>query len=197
VGFCRTLRDLLVHPEEFFANLGREGWAEPLAFALIVSNLGLLWAFFWPFLVLAPAPLPPGDAAGLLPFLNLGAEVLLALMAGAPVLVLADLGVGGICWWGSVALVGADREFTPAWRIFCYAHGAFALAVIPCFGMLMAGVWFLVLLYCGVKRFYGISAGPSLGALALFLMLQAGLALLLCLGLAAALALLGCLLLLS
>ena len=130
-GFFRTLREVLFRPGEFFENLGREGWAEPLAFALIVSSVGLLGAIFWQFLVLAPANGNPGDTAGLSLSWGLSPGWLMGLMAVSPVLVLADLGVGGICWWGSVALVGAGRDFTPAWRIFCYAHGGMALALIP------------------------------------------------------------------
>jgi hypothetical protein len=190
-GFFRTLREVLFRPGEFFENLGEEGWAEPLAFALIVSSIGLLAAFFWQFLILAPAGGNPGDAAGLSPSLGLSPGWLMALMAGSPVLALVNLGVGGICWWGSVALVGAGRDFTPAWRIFCYAQGGMALGVIPFFGMLVAGIWILALLYGGMKRVYGISAGVSLGALAIFLTLQAVLVLTLLLGLAAALAFLG------
>jgi len=196
-GFFRTLREVLFRPGEFFENLGREGWAEPLAFALIVSSVGLLGALFWQFLALAPAGGDPGGASGQSPAWRLGPGWLMAIMAGSPVLALANLGVGGVCWWGSVALVGAGRDFTPAWRIFCYAQGGMALALIPYFGMLVAGIWVLVLLYCGVKQVYGISAGASLGTLAIFLALQAALALTLFLGLAAALALLGFLLLLG
>ena len=182
-GFFRTLREVLFRPGEFFQNLGREGWAEPLAFALIVSSVGLLGALFWQFLVLARSGLDPGVQA--------------ALMAGAPVLVLANLGVGGICWLGSVALVGGGRDFTPAWRVFCYAQGGMVLVLIPFFGMVVAGFWVLALLYCGVRRAYGLSAGGSLGALTVFLSLQAVLALLLVLSLAVALACLGFLLLLG
>ena len=57
--------------------------------------------------------------------------------------------------------------------------------------MLVAGIWVLALLYNGVKQVYGISAAASLGALAIFLTLQAVLALALLLGLAATLAFLG------
>jgi len=194
-GLFRTLREVLFRPGEFFENLGREGWAEPLAFALIVSSVGLLAAFFWQFLILAPAGGTPGNAAGLSPSWGLSPGWLLALMAASPVLALVNLGVGGICWWGSVALVGGSRDFTPAWRIFCYAQGGMALGIIPFFGMLVAGIWVLALLYCGVKQVYGISAGGSLGALAIFLTLQGALALSLILGLAAALSFLGLLLL--
>ena len=86
----------------------------------------------------------------------------MAMMAVSPVLALVNLGVGGLCWWGSVALVGAGRDFTPAWRIFCYAQGGMALALIPFFGLVVAGIWILALMYCGVKQVYGLSAGGSL-----------------------------------
>jgi len=196
-GFLRTLYEVLFRPGEFFKNMGREGWAGPLAFALIVTNVGLLGAFFWQLLVLAPTGGNTGNVAGLLPFRELGPGLLLALMAASPVLVLANLGVGGICWWGSVALVGAGRDFTPAWRIFCYAQAGMALALIPFFGMLVAGIWVLVLMYYGVKQVYGISAGGSLGALGIYLSLQVLLGLTLLLGLAGVLAGLGFLLLLG
>jgi len=182
-GFFRTLREVLFRPGEFFANLGGEGWAEPLAFGLIASSVGLLGALFWQLLVRAPAGLSLGWLA--------------ALMAGAPVLALANLGLGGICWWGSVALVGAGRDFTPTWRIFCYAQGGMVLGLIPFFGMLVAGIWVLTLMYCGVKQVYGISTGGSLGALVVFLSLQAALALIFLLGLAGTLTFLGFLVLLG
>jgi hypothetical protein len=196
-GFFRTLSAVLFRPGEFFQNLGRGGWAGPTAFALIVSSVGLLSALFWQLLVLAPAGETPGGIAKLLPFQGLGPGLLLAMMAAAPVLVLASLGVGGICWWGSVALVGASRDFTPAWRIFCYAQAGMTLGLIPFFGLFMAGIWVLALLYCGVKQVYGISAGGSCGALAIYLALQVLLALTLLLGLAGVLAGLGFLLLLG
>lgn len=194
VGFFRTLGNLLFRPGEFFENLGREGWSEPLAFALIVSSAGLLAACFWQLLVLVPASLDLEAAAGLSPSLHPG--WLMVMMAGAPVLALVNLGVGSLCWWGGVTLVGADRDFTPAWRIFCYAQGGLALAFIPFFGIMVAGIWIMVLMYWGGKRVYGLSTWGSLGALSIFLSLQALLGLILVVGLLACLVLLGILLLL-
>jgi hypothetical protein len=194
-GLVRTLREVLFRPGEFFGHLGREGWAEPLTFGLIVSSAGLLGALFWQFLVLALAGGDPGGAALLPASRGLGPGLLMGMMAGSPVLALANLGMGGLCWWGSVALMGAGRDFTPAWRIFCYAQAGMALAVIPFFGMLVAGIWILALMYCGVKQVYGLSGGRSLGALAVFLLLQAALALILLLALVATLGVLGFLLL--
>jgi|GEM_PF-2429749 len=196
-GFLRTLSAVLFRPEEFFQNMGREGWAGPTAFALIVSSVGLLGALFWQLLVLAAADGNLGGIAEILPFQDLGPDLLLAIMAASPVLVLVNLGVGGTCWWGSVALVGADRDFTPAWRIFCYAQAGMALGLIPFFGLLLAGIWVLALMYCGVKQVYGISAGGSLGALIIYLALQVFLVLTLLLGLMGVMAGLGFLLLLG
>jgi hypothetical protein len=195
-GFWRTLRRVLFRPREFFANLGGAGRAEPLVFALLVSSAGLLCTLFWQLLVLAAAGLTPEDLAGLSPSLGLGPGLVLGLMAASPLLVLLELAAGGLCWWGGVALAGAGRDFTPAWRIFCYAQAGYALACIPIFGMPVAGIWVLVLLYYGVRQVYGVSAWNSLGALAVFLALQVLLAILLVLGLLAGAALMGFLLLL-
>ena len=194
VGFYRTLRDLLLHPGEFFNNLGQGGWAEPLAFALIVSTAGLLIALFWPLLVLAGGVT---ETLGPVSSLNLGTGALLGLMIVSPLLVLLDLAVGSLCWWGSVALSGADRDFTPAWRIFCYAHGGLVLALVPFLGMLVAGIWILVLMYIGAKEAFGLSALSSLGVLAIFLTFQAVLGMVLLLSLIVGLAGLGFLALLA
>jgi hypothetical protein len=195
VGFYRTIRDLLLHPRDFFENLGEGGWAEPLAFALIVSTGGLLFTLFWHFLMLTGGA--AGDTAGLAAALDVRSGVLLGLMVAAPLLVLVDLGVGSLCWWGSVALAGISQAFTPAWRIFCYAHGALALAFIPFLGPALGGIWILALMCIGVQKVFRVSALSSLGALAIFLTLQATLAITLLLGLIVGLAGLGFLALLG
>ncbi|MCK9376815.1 MAG: hypothetical protein M0P73_11760 [Syntrophobacterales bacterium] len=191
-AFYRTLRDLLMRPGKFFQHLEGEGRSEPLAFALIISTGGLLCAFFWLLLALGPGGLSPEDAEA-----GLGPGVLLALMAGAPLLALARLGVGGLCWWGSVALAGAGRQLTPAWRIFCYAQGGLALMIIPFFGPPVAAIGVLTLLYIGAKQVYGLSNWASIGALAIFLSILFAVGMIILLGLLSALAFLGFLLLLG
>jgi hypothetical protein len=189
-GLYRTLRDLLFSPGEFFENLGPGGWAEPLAFALIVSTTGLLCALFWDLLLLAGTG-NSGNSAGLTLSPSLGPAMLMGLMVGSPLLVLSILGVGSLCWWGSVALLGANREFTPAWRIFCYAQGGMILALIPFLGTMVAGIWVLALMFIGARKVYGFSALNSLGALAIFLIFQILVGMILLLGLSLGLAGLG------
>jgi hypothetical protein len=191
-GCYRTLRDVLWRPGDFFENLGPGGWAEPLAFAFLVSTAGLLGTLFWHFLILVGGAIP-GEAE--LP--GLGPGVLLGLMVGSPLWVLIDLGVGGLCWWGSVTVMGATGGFTPAWRIFAYAHAGLALALIPLFGPPLAGIWFLALLYIGTWKRLGFNAWESLGALAVFIAFQVALGFVLLIGLIAVLAGLGFLALLG
>jgi hypothetical protein len=195
VGFYRTLRDVLWRPGEFFENLGEGGWAEPLAFALVVSTASMSGSLFWHLLILAGGG--SSGEAGLGTSLNLGSTFLMGLMVAAPVLVLIDLGIGGLCWWGSVAMLGTTGGFTPAWRIYGYAHAGLALALIPLFGPLLAAFWVLALLYVGAQKRFGFSGWESLEALAIFLALQAGVGLFLVLGLIATLVGLGFLALLG
>jgi hypothetical protein len=194
-GFFRTIRELLVRPGEFFAHLGHGSWSDPLIFALVASTLGLLCSFFWHFLILV-ADLP-ADPAGLHFPLGVGPSSLMGLMIAAPLLVVIDLGLGALCWWGSVALVGGGREFGPAWRVFCYAHGILVLAFIPLAGMPVACIWLLVLLYLAAKQALGLSAWASLAALVIFLTFQVALGMLFLLALTVGLAGLGLLALLG
>ncbi len=166
-------------------------WAAPLAFALIVSTTGLLFTLFWHFLIMA------GDTGGLASSLDVGRSALLGLMVAAPLLVLVKLGLGSLCWWGSVALAGISRDFTPAWRIFCYAHGGVALAFIPFLGPALAVIWILALMCIGAQKVFGVSTLSSVGALAIFLAVQAALAIILLLGLIVGVAGLGFLALLG
>jgi hypothetical protein len=107
----------------------------------------------------------------------------MGLMLAAPLLVLIDLGVGSLCWWGGVAITGAGRDFLPAWRIFCYAQGGMILACIPILGLPVAAIWVLILMCIGAQKVFGISALRSWGALAVFMGFQVVVGMILLLGL--------------
>ncbi len=163
-GFCRTLRELFFHPEDFFENLGREGRAEPFAFGLIAGSTGLLGCFFW-YILLGAA------VSGGIQVFPLGA--MLGIVALAPALILAKLLIGSLSLWAGAALVGASRGFTQAWRICCYVQGVVVLALIPFFGQPLAAIWMLLLIYRGVEVTGKTGVGRTLAALLVFLVLQA------------------------
>jgi hypothetical protein len=168
VGFYRTLKGALRHPWEFFGRLPGPGWAEPLAFALIIGTLGLLASFYWQLLLMAIAQGVAGDGPGMM-----GKGLAVALMLLVPVLVLAHLIWGSLCLWGGVALLGVKTPFIPVWRIYCYAQASLAAALIPFLGGPIAGVWMLYLIFRGVERVFGMTVGRALGALIVSLVLQA------------------------
>jgi len=166
VGFYRTLWEVLRRPGEFFGRLRGPGWAEPLAFGLITATLGLLASLYWHLLLAVVAQGLAGESG----VVEKGTALTLMLLV--PGMALAHLGWGSLCLWGAVALLGVKTPFNPVWRIFCYAQGSMAAALIPLLGGLIAAVWMLFLIFRGVQRVFGVTAGRAVGALFLSLLLQ-------------------------
>lgn len=172
-AFWRTLWQVLFHPGEFFRDLNREGWAEPLAFGLIVGTAGFLACLYWQLLLNVLLVLLLGEKAGVLKLLTMSNRVTVGLMVLSPALVLAGLGLSSLCLWGGVALMGARAStFVLLLRINSYANGGMALALFPLLGGLVAGLWVLVITYFGVRRVFGLSGGRALLAVAISLALQ-------------------------
>ena len=190
-GFFATFRALLLLPEEFFRDLGREDGAEALAFGLIVGVAGLLLCLYW-FLLLTLGL--SRQIPGLSQIFGRGAETLVTLILLSPAVVLLNLLVNSLCLWAGAALVGCRPPFTAIWRIICYGQAGMAANLIPLLGGPVALLW-VVVLYCrGVQAVFQVTRGRALGALIICLALE-GLVLLFFLG--SLLALLGFLLLIS
>jgi len=179
-GLLRTLGQVLFHPRDFFQTLPREGWAEALAFALIVGTAGMLACLYWQLLFY----LGLSQAAGVMrsiPYLFSRVEwALMPMMLLTPVIMLANLIVGCLGLWGAVGLTGGPWSvFSPVWRITCYAQGAMVAGLLPLLGGPVAGLWTLFLYYRGLRGVMGLSSWRALGVLCLSLGLQILLVLLL------------------
>jgi hypothetical protein len=166
LGFYRTLWEVLRHPGEFFGRLQRPDWAEPLAFGLITATLGLLASLYWHLLLAVAVQGLVGESG----VVDKGTALTLILLV--PGIALAHLGWGSLCLWGAVALLGVKTPFNPVWRLYCYAQGSMAAALIPFLGGPIAAVWMLFLIFRGVQRVFGVTAGRALGALFVSLFLQ-------------------------
>lgn len=172
-AFFRTLRLVLFRPGEFFRDLSREGWAEPLAFGLILGTVGLLACLYWQVLLNMVIGRLVGGKMGMSQLFTMGTWVIVALMLLSPVISLANLGLCSLCLWGGVALVGVTpAPFSLILRIISYAQGGMAAALIPLPGGLVATLWVLILTYKGVQTAFGLSGGRALGAVAISLALQ-------------------------
>jgi len=171
-AFYRTLREVLARPQAFFRGLGRDGWAEALAFALITGTVGLLACLFWGTLLYAAVSRPLAEAWGIPHVYTVGTGITIFLIVLSPVMVLFNQGFGALCLWAAVALAGAGRGLNPAWRIYNYAQGAMVAVLIPFLGAPLAGLWVLWLIYLGVQAVFQTSGWRTLGVLVLFLLLQ-------------------------
>jgi hypothetical protein len=179
-GLFRTLGRVLFHPREFYAQMPREGWAEALAFALIVGTTGLLASFYWQLLLYLGLNRILGGMPAMLRLFSTGVGAIMAMMFLSPAIILVNLGIGSLALWGAAAFTGAKGAgFTPVWRLNCYAQGAMALGFLPLLGGPAAGFWTIVLVYRGLRGVLGLSSWRSLGALILSLIFQVLLLLLL------------------
>jgi hypothetical protein len=170
-GLFRTLGQVLFYPGEFFRNMPREGWAEALAFGLIVGTAGVLACLYWQILFYMGLRCLGGMYA-VSRLCSLAEGAIMTMMLLAPGITLGNLAVSGLGLWGAVGLTGGPWIFTPVWRITCYAQGAMLAGVIPLLGGPVAGLWTLVLYYRGLQKVLGLSSWRALGVLCLSLGLQ-------------------------
>ncbi|MDP3182935.1 MAG: YIP1 family protein [Desulfobaccales bacterium] len=173
VGFFRTLKKILLKPGEFFRDLPREGWAEALAFGLIVGTTGLLAVIYWKMLLGGEVSRQLAGIPGASHILTLGVGAVITGMLLAPLIILAALGLGALgLWVGTALVIGAPPGFPVIMRITCYGGAGLAAALVPFLGGPAAGLWVVYLTYRGVKTAFSLSTGRALGVLAISLGLK-------------------------
>ncbi|MBI4794981.1 MAG: YIP1 family protein [Deltaproteobacteria bacterium] len=172
-GLGRTLGQVLFHPGDFFRTMPREGWAEALAFALIVGTAGMLACLYWQLLLYLGLSRAVGVMRAMPCLFSRVEWALIPMMLLTPVVMLANLIVSSLGLWGAVGLTGGPWSvFSPVWRITCYAQGAMVAGFLPLLGGPVAGLWTLVLYYRGLQKVLGLSSWRALGVLCLSLVLQ-------------------------
>ena len=179
-GLGRTLGRVLFHSRDFFENLPREGWAEALAFGLIVGTAGVLACLYWQLLFYLGLSRGLVKMSAMVCLFSRMEWGLISMMLLTPGIMLANLFISSPGLWGAVGLTGRPwPQFTAVWRLTCYAQGALVAGFLPILGGPVAGVWILVLTYYGLRGVLGLSPWRALGTLCLSLGLQVLLLLLL------------------
>jgi len=173
VGFFGTLKKILLRPGEFFRDLPREGWAEALAFGLIVGTAGLVAVLYWKIILGAEVSQRLAELPGASTILTLGLGAMITGMILSPLIILADLGLSslGLCV-GTALMSGGWPDFPVILRVACYGRAGLVAALVPFLGAPAAGLWVLYLTYRGVKTAFALSTGRALGVLAISLGLK-------------------------
>lgn len=136
-------------PARFYPALGHRRAILPdllyyLALGVVVAGIGLFWDA-----VLPRAALPGrwGDAIGRGAELSPLTGFLLSPLVLVIALVIAAVAVHAVLY----VLGGAERGFRTTVRVLCFAYGPQLFGVVPVAGVLVGGVWTVVLAIAGLR----------------------------------------------
>ncbi|MGQ9920103.1 MAG: YIP1 family protein [Desulfobacca sp.] len=175
-----TLGQILARPRRFFAGLPQSGGlAEPLGFVLLVGSTGLLSLLLWQAVLegMVTGPLPEGLVADYLTSLQDNPRLVFALVLMTPLCVALSQSIFSIFLCGALRLVGPGAtSFAAVFRVVAYAQAPAVMCLLPWIGGLVARLWHLWLLVCGLSQTLRLSTGKALlslfvAALLLFLAL--------------------------
>jgi hypothetical protein len=155
-GIYQTLKAVLFSPGKLFRNLTCQGGIkEPLAFGLLVACLGAMIGFFWKFLILS------GELLSLdYPFFGqfTAALIFLFVIVIIPVSVtLFMLLYSGILHILLRILRAGQNGFEATFSVVAYSQAAQVWALIPFFGVLVAGIWQLIVQIIGLREIHETS----------------------------------------
>jgi len=153
----RTTWQVLLHPVKSFRGPARPGQAWALAYALIMGTLGSALQALWSQVLDKPE------------------WVALPAMWGlilAPLIVLASVYVSAaFTHLGLLMVGGAKRGFTATMRVVGYAYAPAIFFLAPFVGMVVGGVWTLVIYIGGLAGAHGVSGWRVVWAYLLLLLI--------------------------
>ncbi len=174
-GLCRTLKQSLMNPVEFFRTMKVVGGiTDPLIYALITGMTGMMASYVWQAVF-------PGEFRGILHGsggMNADALRGTGLIIAAvltPFLVIAALFVwSGILHVALLLVRGARNGFEATFRVSAYSYGSNIFLVIPFCGGFIALLWNVVMVIIGLKESHGTSGGKATFAVLFPLLLCCG-----------------------
>jgi len=167
-AFLETLQMVLGRPTDAFTAMKREGGlSEPLLYALIGGSFGLIVYLIYSF-VFQSLGIFASRNNPLLHLVGMGIGWVL-LVVFAPLLIAIGVFVNAAILHVCLMLVGGARQsFETTFRVVCFSGGSVApLMVVPLCGVLIVGVWGIVLRCIGLARAHETDTGRAV--LAVFL----------------------------
>jgi hypothetical protein len=159
----QTVRQVIFSPAATFRDMRVDGgWAEPLAFAVLIGSIFFWVAQVWEMLLSAMMAGLPGFDAQEVAAANTQQLVFAAL---APFMVaVATLIAAAFVHLLLLMFGGAPRPFEATFRVMCYSWAVAAFNVIPICGVVVGAVWRVVVQIIGVREAQGVPAGRAAAA---------------------------------
>jgi len=152
-ALSKTVGTSIIAPRAFFGRMPLSGgWFAPASYAGLMCTLSGVGASPW-LLLLPEAQLPGfkltlGTYPGLVLYLVLQTVAVLAFYAA-----LVHLAV--------LLLKGSPAWMQTTFRVVAYASGCLLLALVPCVGPPLAGLWMLVLCAVGLREAHELTTGKA------------------------------------
>lgn len=166
-GFIQTVTLILTRPTEAFTAMRTEGGlADPLLFGVIGGSIGvIIWTLVSVLIhsLGLAAALSQQNSLDSLFGASVGGAMLFVRLIMTPIFI----AVGLFIWAGLVHVFlmmvgGANKTFETTFRALSFAYGATSLlAIIPCCGWAIAGVWGLVADCIGISRSHETDIGRA------------------------------------
>ncbi len=158
-----TIREVVFRPGMAFGAMRREGgWAEPLAFAVLIGSVGLWVAQAWDMVTRSFFAGISGLSVEEIAAANVN-EIWFALIA--PFLVVAATFFGSaIVHLLLLLLGGAPRPYETTFRVVSYSWAVGIFNLIPICGVVVGAVWRIVVQIIGVREAQGVPTGRAAAA---------------------------------
>lgn len=151
-----TAKTVLFHPVEFYARMPITGGKKrPLAFAVVVGTIGMIFPVFWQVLLGGLFGLALGGGRGAGPgfLINLVATLILA-----PIMFTLGLYIISALTHFLLFIFRAHRSgFEATFRVLAYCQAGYLFNIVPLLGWLVAPIWITVLEIIGLSRAHGVS----------------------------------------
>lgn len=160
-NLLETWRESLFEPGRFFGGVAYEGsLARPLLYYLVIAVAGAFFTLWWQAVGWMPArALLGGDTSG--------PEALVSFFL-SPFAALFGLAVWTLVLHLFVVIVAPRRRGLGATaRVICYSGGPMVLTAVPFLGVLVGGVWTVVLQVVGIRSAHRTTTGRAVAAVLL------------------------------
>ena len=162
-AMLRTIRDVLFSPTAAFAQMKQEGgWAEPLQFAVVVGSIFIWVAQAWDLLTRSLFVGLPGFPTQDIAAAN-AQEVWVALMAPFLVVV-ATFFAAALVHVLLLMLGGAPFGYEATFRVVSYSWAAGVFNLLPICGVIIGGVWRIVVQIIGIREAQQVPTGRAAAA---------------------------------